>query len=463
MAKTKELSEEDKLRQKKRRLIFFAVCTFLSAVYVVAFWFNECYCSPQELYHRVWRSTKQNIFDIAALKDFDKLEHAYDDKIHSESDAVKYSNEMLKVLDDPFTTLVDYKGVARRSDAQAGFYSGVGMVMTAKTRPVKVRMVMEGSPAEKAGIKAGDEIISVDNIDCMKVPVYEIGDYTRKHLGEAVHFMIATAGKKRDVPMIPAKIPIASTKSKMLTPEIAYERVESFIPDSLVDKIETDLKKVQGARVLILDLRGNPGGSVDYCLQTASLLMDTGELVTLKSRVPNDGFQATRYNLMKNGLMLITEDDKHKLHSEMQSRRDNLWDNKPILILVDENSASAAEMLAGALRDNKRARLVGTHTYGKGVAQINVMLPLSTLLSLTAGRYYIPSGAWLGDGKFDVIETNGEKKIKSRHEGEKVRGLAPDVVVAPVENLEYGGKEDNQLAIAQKLAQEAISASGAGK
>lgn len=440
-------------RFRRASLIFMAFSVTIAGLYVWKFWHDRQHVPPVALYHLVYDGVMDNLYDQSHLKDIVPLEHKYDEQIKTTADAVKYANEMLKTLDDPFTIVSDERAISRRDDANKGFYSGVGMIMTAKHRPIRVRMVMEESPALKAGIKPGDEIISVDNLDCSKIPPMEIGNHTRKHLGETVRFVIRRHGKVMEIPIIPCKMKVLATHMRMLDKEIGYERIESFVPDDLTKIVEDDLSKLVGAKALILDLRGNPGGSVNSCLDIATLFLDSGDLVTLKSRLDKGKTQAVRYSLKPDTMEVVTTANDKTGVTE-QARKPNLTGKKPIYILVDEASASAAEMLAAMLRDNNRGVLIGQRTYGKGVMQIFVPLPNDTALAITAGRYYTPSGAWLGNGKFDEPEDDAESKSKLGAESKSKlaakpsdlsRGIAPDIVIKPVDDLQYGAKNDNQL------------------
>lgn len=449
--------DEKRTRFRRRARLFVGFCLLLSTVYVAFFWFNHLFVSPQELYRRAFQAVAENLYDQSRLADMKEYRAIYEKEVKSTADAVKYANLLFKRLDDPFTQMSDAPAVSRREDASKGFYSGVGMVMTARKRPVKVRMVMEDSPALKAGIKPGDEILFVDGMDCMKIPVSEIGDHTRKHMGETVHFVLRRDKKTMNVDLVPSKIRVVKTRTRHLPGDIGYERIESFVPEDIVTIVQNDLDSLSDTKALILDMRGNPGGSVDYCLLTASLLMDEGHLVTLKSRVDANHLQTMEYTLGRDGMKVVTTIDAEKPQEQKVKRRSQVYAGRPIYVLLDESSASASEMLAAALRDNKKAIICGTQSFGKGVMQINYPLPNMTALSITAGRYFTPAGKWLGDGKFDPVRA----KLAASGKGagtklDRERGIIPDVLIEPVPDIEYGASNDNQLAEAARLAGLAI-------
>jgi carboxyl-terminal processing protease len=421
-----------------------------AAVYVAYFWFSHLYAVPVDLYHLAWAGIRDHLYDRAALKNWPAYEHKYDSAIHNEQEAIKCFNEALETLDDPFNKLLDAAHLKKQMDAHAGFYSGVGMVMNGKKRPIVVRTLIKGSPAEQAGVKPGDQVLAVDSLDCLKIPASEIGDYTREHMGQVLHFMLRRAGKPLTIVMVPATVPVESIHSKWIDKDIAYVRVENFVHRDIVDIILNEFKKYTDARALVLDLRANPGGDVGNCLETAALMLDKGDLVTLRSRQDPGGDLIMHYKLDGESLTVLSEQDDKQVSEEPRRRRQNLWGAKPIVVLVDDSSASAAEMLAGALQDNKRAVLLGQRTYGKGVMQFVLPLPNNTGLSVTVGRYYTPSGHWLGDGK----------EVPQAPSKTSERGLAPDIEVMAQESVEYGASEDNQLqAAVDYLRQHGLKAS----
>jgi carboxyl-terminal processing protease len=277
-------SAADLERIRKRQTIVVVSSIVFSVLYVAGFYLNQIFCSPVELYHRAWVTTGKYFYDTEKMKDWGKWEHKYDGEIKSQADAEKDIGLMLATLDDSFTSFYNARATARQSDAHDGFYSGVGMVMNAKAHPISVRRVMPGSPAQTAGVKPGDQILSVDGIDCSKIEASKIGDHTRERMYHQVHFLMCRAGQKLELTMIPSKIPVASTVSRKLPGDIAYERIEAFSSKDLAALVSRDFAALSGCRALILDLRGNGGGGVDLCLEIASSMLDQAPLVSLRSR-----------------------------------------------------------------------------------------------------------------------------------------------------------------------------------
>jgi carboxyl-terminal processing protease len=435
-----------KERIRRRQTIVVVGSLVFSTLYVAAFWLNQMFCTPIELYHRTWATTAKYFYDrqVFQEKKWLALEHKYDAQIKNEADAEKYIAVILKTLDDPFTSFFNATDTARQGDAHDGFYSGVGMVMNSKTHPISVRRVMPGSPALSAGVKTGDLILSVDDIDCSHIEAVKIGEHTREHMYHPVRFLMQRAGKKLDMVMIPSKIPVVSTSCKILPDNIGYERIEGFVRNDLPKFVDRDFKKLKDCRALILDLRGNGGGGVDLCLDIASTMLESGTLVSLRSRTADGDYLTDKYILTKNDMTVEeTREGRPKITTH-RKRLDNVWGQKPMLVLVDDTSASAAEMVAAALSDNGRAALVGDRTYGKGIAQLYFRMPQATTLSVTAGRYFTPSGKWPGDGK----ELND---VQRQTPAGKLRGIMPRYEVKAVKDLEYGSVNDNQLQYAVNL------------
>lgn len=293
----------------RQRIAIYGGLLAAAAAYVAYFWFSHLYAVPVDLYHRAWVGIRDHLYDRAALKNWPALEHKYDSAIHNEQEAIKCFNEAVEALDDPFNKMLDAAQLKKQMDAHAGFYSGVGMVMNGKKRPIVVRTLIKGSPAEKAGVKPGDQVLAVDRLDCLKIPASKIGDYTREHMGQVLHFMMRRDGKPMTIAMVPATVPVESIHSKWIDKEIAYVRVENFVHRDIVGIIFNEFQKYADARALVLDMRANPGGDVGNCLETAALMLDEGDLVTLRSRQGPGGDLIMHYKLDDESLTIVSEQD----------------------------------------------------------------------------------------------------------------------------------------------------------
>ena len=266
-----------------------------------------------------------------------------------------------------------------RSDAQAfdedanGAYQGIGVeVQQQPDGPILVVSPIDDSPAAAAGVRSGDLIIAVDGKPL--TPESIDANPLRGEIGSTVKLTIRRASAKQPVELAVKRdvIRVASVRSRMLEPGYAYLRISAFQADTAND-FERNLDTLQakagapGLRGLVLDLRSNPGGLLTSAVQIADDLLDKGDIVSTRGRDP-----------LGNTLFRATPGDR--LHGA------------PLVVLVDAGSASAAEVLTAALRDNQRAQVVGSRTFGKGSVQTVLPLDNGDAIKLTTARYYTPSG-----------------------------------------------------------------------
>lgn len=252
-----------------------------------------------------------------------------------------------------------------------GSFSGVGIEITIKDNILTVVSPVEGTPAYEAGIKAGDRIIRIDNKPTNDMTLIDAVKLIRGPKGTEVNITVSREGTDKPLEFIITRdeIPLKSVKYYMLTPDIGYVRVSNF-QGKTTDDLSKSLDAIENGREpkgLVLDLRNNPGGLLDQAIKVSDLFLDSGLIVSTKGRHPEQDIRE-----------LAEKNDKERYY--------------PIVVLVNGGSASAAEIVAGALQDNKRALILGSKTFGKGSVQ--TVLPLSdgSGLRLTTARYYTPSG-----------------------------------------------------------------------
>ena len=252
-----------------------------------------------------------------------------------------------------------------------GSFTGIGIQITMKDNILTVVAPIDDTPAHKAGIKAGDKIIKIENKPTKNMTIMEAVKKIRGPKGTEVKLTIMR--KKTEKPLefsiIRDVIPLKSVRHQLLTPEVGYVRISNFQSKTAKD-LSTALKSLEKGRKLkglILDLRTNPGGLLSQSIEVSDLFLGSGVIVTTKGRNSSQNVSATA----------------HKNKTER---------NYPIIVLVNGGSASAAEIVAGALQDNKRALILGTRTFGKGSVQTIVPLSDGSGLRLTTARYYTPSG-----------------------------------------------------------------------
>ncbi len=252
-----------------------------------------------------------------------------------------------------------------------GSFSGVGIEITVRDSFLTVVSPIEGTPAYKAGIQAGDKIIKIDGKITAEMALPEAVRSIRGEKGTKVNLTIMREGvdKPLDFTLTRDLIPIQSVRSYLLTPEVAYVRITNFQSKTSRD-LSAALEKIESGRKLqglILDLRNNPGGLLSQAIEVSDLFISSGVIVSTKGRDSSQDLYATA-------------------HKEKVER------TYPMIVLVNGGSASAAEIVAGALQDNKRAMILGTKTFGKGSVQTIIPLSDGSGLRLTTAMYYTPSG-----------------------------------------------------------------------
>jgi carboxyl-terminal processing protease len=251
-----------------------------------------------------------------------------------------------------------------------GSFSGVGIEITTRDNLITVVSPIEGTPAFRAGIKAGDQIIKIDDEPTTDMTLSDAVKRIRGPQGSAVKLTVRREGSETplDFSITRDVIPLRSVRHHRLTPEVGYVRISNFQSKTERD-LKSALKSLEDEEIegLILDLRNNPGGLLDQAIKVSDLFLDEGIIVSTKGRDPSQNM-------------------------EISARKNDRSRPYPMIVLVNEGSASASEIVAGALQDNKRALILGSKTFGKGSVQ--TILPLSdgSGLRLTTARYYTPSG-----------------------------------------------------------------------
>ena len=301
---------------------------------------------------------------------------------------------MVKTLDDPHSIYLDQQMYELMRSHTEGSFGGIGIVMGFKDNKITVISVMEGTPSEAAGIKTGDEIIAVDGTPTSEIEPEGVALRIRGAVDTEVTLRIRRAGEEdKEYTVRRATIQVHTVAGEMLpdTDGIGYIRIASFSEHTAAEfKDAYHALEDQGVKGMIIDLRENPGGLVTSCVEIANMLVPKGPVVSVVQR---DG---TR-----------------------EEYASNLAEEKyPLVVLIDGNSASASEILAGALQDTGAATLIGETSYGKGSVQVVLPLYDDDGLKLTIAKYYTPSGRSI-DGT----------------------GIEPDVAVKP----QADGAKDVQL------------------
>jgi carboxyl-terminal processing protease len=278
---------------------------------------------------------------------------------------------------------------------------------------------IEGSPAYEAGLEAGDRIIKIDDKATTDMTLMDAVKHIRGEKGTKVRLTIQREGQEKplEFTLVRNVIPLKSVRQYRLTPSVGYVRVSNFQAKTTEDLISALDALEAGGKLegLILDLRNNPGGLLSQAIEVSDLFLDAGIIVSTKGRDPSQNMEVT-----------AQKDERERKY--------------PLVVLVNGGSASAAEIVAGALQDNKRALVLGTRTFGKGSVQ--TILPLSdgSGLRLTTARYYTPSGRSI-----------------------QVSGIAPDVEVKLTPSAEEDERDKARRVIREKdLKGHMIQEKGAG-
>lgn len=275
---------------------------------------------------------------------------------------------MLKKLDDPYTRFMEPKSFKEMQVETQGEFGGLGIVISIKDRMLTVVSPIDDTPAAHAGVLAGDMIIKIDGKDVIDIAIHDAVKLLRGPVGTKVVISILREGDResRDFELTREIIKLPSVKYWVINPNIGYIRLTQFIQTSSEDleKALIDLEK-NGVRSIILDLRNNPGGLLTSAVEVGRKFIPKGDIVSIKGR---DGEENTYSSFFKYHPLL------------------------PLIVLINEGSASASEIVAGAVKDNKRGLLLGKKSFGKGSVQTVISLNDGSAMALTTALYYTPSG-----------------------------------------------------------------------
>src|SRR5277367_5800719 len=274
---------------------------------------------------------------------------------------------------DPYSAYLDAEEYDEVKISSSGQYSGVGIEVSMEDEEVVVVSPFDGSPAAAAGIRPGDVIATIDGIAVNTTTLADTIGRMRGKEGTSVKIGILREGSAEPLQFTlkRSRVDLHSVRAELLEPGMGYVRISQFC-ENTGDDLEAalkDLRKRNGAALkgLVLDLRNNPGGVLEAAVAVADAFLDSGVIVTAKGRTPESKF-------------------------EMDATPGDALNGAPIVILVNGGSASAAEIVAGALKDNHRAKLMGRTTFGKGSVQTVIPLPGDRAVKLTTSLYYTPSG-----------------------------------------------------------------------
>ncbi len=392
---------------KKKSLIFLGL---FAAVFVWTINTNVLAATPIEMYDNVWRLINSKYVDQTDNnQDWNSWRHKYDSVIKTNEDAYVAIDTMIASLNDPYTKFLNPKEFAEETSSIKGSLKGIGIQIGVKDGKLMVIAPIEDTPAEKAGLLADDEILAIDGKSTKGISVDKAADQIRGEEGTQVTLLV----KRKDLEpksytITRAEIEIKSVSQKVpndvkMPDDICYIRLSSFISRNASKEVGEILTSSAGKKAIILDLRSNPGGLLSNAIYISDMFLNGGSIV---STVDRDGYKET------------------------QKASKGVLTTKPLVVLLNKGSASASEIFSGAMKDNNRAVLVGTQSFGKGLVQEINKLPNNAGVNITIQKYLTPNG------------TDIHKK-----------GITPDVVVE-LSDEDLKNKNDVQLKKAIEIAQE---------
>ena len=317
-------------------------------------------------------------------------------------------NGMLQSL-DPFSAYMSPESFKNMNVETSGEFGGLGIEVTMESGFVRVITPMEDSPADKVGVKAGDYIIKINEKQVKGLNLMEAVNLMRGKIGTPINITIRRLDVEEDLKFVIVRDKIKVREvSSAIKENVGYIRLSAFNEqsgDQLLNKIKDFSKTNKNLNGYILDLRNNPGGLLSQAVKISDAFLDSGEIVSIKGRDKND-------------IKIYT------------ARKGDALKGKPLIILINRGSASASEIVSGALKDHKRAILLGEKTFGKGSVQTIIPLKNKGGLRLTTAKYYLPSGTSISE-----------------------IGVEPDIVVKESkENFKINDdRKDNQLEYALNL------------
>ena len=372
----------------KKLLLFFIISLFF---------FEKSFSENFDIYKKI------DLFGEV----LEKINKEYVDEVDQSKSMDAAINGLLQSL-DPYSAYMTPESFQGMQTETSGKFGGLGIEVGMESGVVKVISPIDNTPASKAGIKAGDYIVKIDGVQVQGKSLMEAVDLMRGLVGSSIEITIRRRGVKKALifNIIREIIQIQSVRSDLIDNNIGYIRLTSFNENSS-DQIKKEVKKLDKNKNLkgyILDLRNNPGGLLSQAIKISDFFLENGEIVSTKGR-------------------------KVKENRKWFATKGDIIRGKILIVLINYGSASASEIVAGALKDHKRAIILGENSYGKGSVQSIIPLKNRGAIRLTIAKYYLPSGKSISEV-----------------------GVTPDIeVVESSEDFKFNSETDNQLKFALKL------------
>jgi len=372
-----------------KRVLFFIIISL--------FFFEKSFSENSDIYKKI------DLFGEV----LEKINKEYVDEVDQSKSMDAAINGLLQSL-DPYSAYMTPESFEGMQTETSGKFGGLGIEVGMESGVVKVISPIDNTPASRAGLKAGDYIVKIDGVQVQGKSLMDAVDLMRGLVGSSIEITVRRRGVKKALIFNITReiIQVQSVKSELIDNSIGYIRLTSFNENSskqIKEKVKK-LNKNKNLKAYILDLRNNPGGLLSQAIKISDFFLENGEIVSTKSRT-------------------ISENRK------WFAKKGDITGGKTLIVLINYGSASASEIVAGALKDHKRAIILGENSYGKGSVQSIIPLKNRGAIRLTIAKYYLPSG----------------KSIS------KV-GVTPDIeIMEGSEDFKFNSETDNQLKFALKL------------
>ena len=347
--------------------VFLRTFTKTNAYFLKQELINNEEVSAQRLFDRTWRVISKDYYEPDFNhQNWNRWKTRYQGKIQTFDDAKVAIDTMIASLDEPYTRFMTKKDFEELTTSITAKIYGIGVNIYTNSGKTEIFNVIQGTPADFAQLKQGDIITAVDGKDIAGMNISEVAALVRGPENSIVELTILREGKKFNKVIKRKEIKIKSVKSSVLDNHIGYIKITSFMSGTTPNEFIEALNNTKDTDSLILDLRGNTGGLLDNAIFIADRFIENGKIVDIIYR---NGYKKT-----------------------IRAKNENDVLKKPIVVLVNGVSASASEILSGALKDAHKATLVGNKTFGKGLVQKVVPLPNGTGVNVTIAKYLTPNG-----------------------------------------------------------------------
>jgi len=372
-----------------KKLSFFIFISFL--------FFEKSFSENSDIYKKI------DLFGEV----LEKINKEYVDEVDQSKSMDAAINGLLQSL-DPYSAYMTPESFEGMQTETSGKFGGLGIEVGMEAGVIKVISPIDNTPASKAGLKAGDYIVKIDDEQVQGKSLMDAVDLMRGLVGSSIEITVRRRGVKKALIFNITReiIQVQSVKSELIDNNIGYIRLTSFNENSS-NQIKEQVKKLNKNKSLkgyILDLRNNPGGLLSQAIKISDFFLENGEIVSTKSRTTSE-------------------------NRKWFAKKGDITGGKTLIVLINYGSASASEIVAGALKDHKRAIILGENSYGKGSVQSIIPLKNRGAIRLTIAKYYLPSGKSISEV-----------------------GVTPDIeIMESSEDFKFNSETDNQLKFALKL------------